>query len=102
MATDTRSTEPRTIADLIENLGGVPLERVRMRPPPGTATEKDLVGLSDAERGKLVELVDAVLVEKAVGTREALLGGILVHYFWTYLEQHKLGKALPGDGWLRL
>jgi Uma2 family endonuclease len=50
----------------------------------------------------VLELVDGVLVEKSVGTREALLGGIIVHLLWDFLEQHKLGKALPGDAWLRL
>jgi Uma2 family endonuclease len=89
------------MADLLERLGDVHPSRVRMQPPPGTATEEHLVALERAGR-KLVELVEGALVEKAVGTREALLGGILVHLLWNYLEAHKLGKALPGDAWLRL
>jgi Uma2 family endonuclease len=102
MTTETETEAPETVADLVENLGGIPLERIRMRPPPGTATEQDLIALRSKARGKLVELVDGVLVEKAVGTREALLGGIVVHLLWDFLEEQKLGKALPGDGLLRL
>src|SRR5437660_1131617 len=99
MTTRTPPSQPvETLAELMERLGDVPLSRVRMQPPPGTATEEHLVGSGK----KLLELVEGVLVEKAVGTREALLGGLLCHLFWDYLEVHKLGKALPGDAWLRL
>jgi Uma2 family endonuclease len=94
-------TTPRTLAEVIADLGDIPLGRVRAEPPPGAATEDDLLRI-DRKEGRLVELVDGVLVEKAVGTRESLLGGILVHLLWAYLEQHRLGKALPGDAWLRL
>ncbi len=98
MTTRTKSSPPETLAELMGRLGDVSLSRVRARPAPGTATEEDLV----ASRNKLLELVDGTLVEKAVGTREALLGGILVHLLWDYLEVHKLGTALPGDAWLRI
>ena len=37
MATETTIAEPETLADLIENLGGIPLSRIRMKPFPGTA-----------------------------------------------------------------
>ncbi|HEX6987684.1 MAG TPA: hypothetical protein VF170_20055, partial [Planctomycetaceae bacterium] len=39
-----------TMADVIERLGGIPAERILMRPVPGTATEEDVV------RFKLCEL----------------------------------------------
>ena len=32
-----------TLADLMERLGRVPRERIRFRPPPGTATESDVL-----------------------------------------------------------
>jgi Uma2 family endonuclease len=98
----TANAPPENLAELMERLGGVPLERVRMRPPPGTATEKDLLEARKGPRGKSVELVEGVLVDKAMGTREALLGGILLHLLWDYLETHDLGQALPADGMLRL
>jgi Uma2 family endonuclease len=103
MATRTPQHEPvETLEELMEQLGNIPLSRVRMQPPPGTATEEHLAAAGKHAGRKLVELVEGVLVEKAVGTREALLGGIVVHLMWNYLEVHKLGKALPGDAWLRL
>jgi Uma2 family endonuclease len=98
----TADPPPENLADLMERLGGVPLERVWTRPAPGTATEQDIVRLSGKPGAKLLELVEGVLVEKAVGTREALLGGIIVHLLWVYLEKNKRGKALPGDALLRL
>ncbi|MBI1899585.1 MAG: hypothetical protein HYS13_00545, partial [Planctomycetia bacterium] len=32
-----------TLADLLDRLGNVPLERIRFRPAPGTATEADVL-----------------------------------------------------------
>jgi Uma2 family endonuclease len=93
---------PPKLADLIDQLGGVPLDRIWMKPPPGSATEEDLQKAHQHPRGKLVELVDGVLVEKAMGTREGLLAGLILHYIWTYLDEHKIGRALPGDSFLRL
>ena len=37
------STEPVTVADLLEQLGNIPADRVRLRPPPGQATEADVL-----------------------------------------------------------
>ncbi len=50
----------------------------------------------------MCELVDGVLVEKVMGTLEALLAGWLLHHFWTFLNQHDLGTALGADGMMRL
>lgn len=93
---------PETLADLIDRLGGVPLERIRLKPPPGTATEEDVLAARRSPQRRLCELVDGVLVEKAMGTREALLAGLLLHYFWDHLEEKDLGQALGADGMLRL
>ena len=59
---------PLTMADLLEELGDIPPFRVRLRPPPGDATESDVLALHDKEN-RLFELVDGVLVEKASGMR---------------------------------
>jgi hypothetical protein len=66
-----------TLADLLEQLGGIAPERVRFRPPPGTATEKDMLEV-EAHEDRLCELVDGVLVEKAMGWRESLLASRVV------------------------
>lgn len=103
MTSRTAYTEvPPKLADLIDQLGGVPLDRIWAPPAPGSATEEDLLEAHRHPRGKLVELVDGVLVEKAMGTREGLLAGLILHYLWTYLKKHKIGRALPGDAFLRL
>lgn len=93
---------PETFADLLTQIGDVPLDRIRMRPPPGTATETDVIDSLPHPEGRIFELVDGVLVEKAVGARESLLAGVLLHLLWTFLEKHDLGVALGPDGLLRL
>jgi Uma2 family endonuclease len=90
-----------TLADLVERLGGVPLERIRAHPAPGTATEEDVLVRPNGEK-RLCELVDGVLVEKPMGYYEALLAGILIHLLHVHLEQHDLGIVLGADGTLRL
>jgi hypothetical protein len=67
-----------TLVDLRERLGGIPLDRIRFRPAPGTATEKDVIE-AEARDNRLYELVDGTLVEKAVGFEEARLAARLVH-----------------------
>jgi hypothetical protein len=62
----------RTLADLLERLGRVPLDRIRSDPPPGTATERDVLEIAAREK-RLCELVDGVLVEKPAGYLESLL-----------------------------
>jgi Uma2 family endonuclease len=90
------------LAELMERLGGVPLERIRMDPPPGTATEKDVLAAERQPRKRLCELIDGVLVEKAMGTPEALLATILGRLMGNYVEQEKLGLVIGADGMLRL
>ena len=69
MATITPEPETttgfRTLADVIDRIG-VPAHRILARPTPGTATVEDVVAL-EARENRLAELVDGVLVEKAMG-----------------------------------
>src|SRR5262245_946863 len=55
-----------TAADLHEHLGHIPLQRIRLYPPPGTASLADVLAVQ-AQEDRLCELVDGVLVEKTVG-----------------------------------
>src|SRR5690349_13836635 len=89
-----------TIADLLDRLG-VPPDRVRFHPAPGTATKADVLTRPDGAK-RLCELVDGVLVEKTMGAYESLLAGILIHLLHSFLEQHDLGIVLIPDGALRL
>ena len=90
------ATEPTTIADLLEGLGGIPARRVLFKPTPGTATEQDLIEIR-ARTKRPYELVDGTLVEKAVGFDESILGYELVRALGLYVKAHDLGKAV-GDG----
>ena len=55
-----------TLADLVDRFGPMPAERIRTNPPPGTATEQDVIDIEEHE-SRLCELVDGVLVEKTAG-----------------------------------
>ena len=77
------------IGELLEDLGGIPAERVRLAPWPGTATKRDLVRLHG--RGKLYELIDGTLVEKAMGAPEGQVEIKLSSRLEWFVEQHDLG-----------
>src|SRR5215472_8966577 len=89
------------LAELMEQLGGVPLERIRMRPPPGTATEKDVLAAEREPRKRLCELIDGVLVEKAMGIRESSLAAFLAHLLHVFLDEDPRGIVLGADGMIR-
>lgn len=92
------AASPQTLADLVRQIGDVPLDRVRLHPPPGTATRADVLRLADGEPKHLCELVDGVLVEKAMGHRESRLAVILAQKILNYLEEHDLGIVAGSDG----
>lgn len=101
MSTVLATRRPATLADLIADLGDVPLSRVRLDPPPGRATEADLLRLREAD-DRPYELVDGTLVEKAMGVRESLLAAWLIHRLAEYLERNNIGGVIGPDGTLRL
>jgi hypothetical protein len=72
MSTTATNTNWVTMGDLLIQLGGVSPDRVRLRPPPGTATERDLLEIHRRE-DRLYELVNGVLVEKVMGMTESRL-----------------------------
>ncbi|HZY83499.1 MAG TPA: Uma2 family endonuclease [Gemmataceae bacterium] len=90
-----------TVADLLEKLGGVPPERVRMKPLPGTATEEDLIAIQDREN-RNCELIDGVLVEKPLGYPESALAAWLSYLLQNFLVQHDLGNLAGESGSTRL
>ncbi len=90
-----------TFADLQSHLGGVPAERIRLYPTPGTATEEDALWLEDHE-DQLCELVDGILVEKVIGFYESILAVQLGYFLYQYLERNNLGIVTGADGQIRL
>ena len=109
MATATTATETdsapvsgyRTVADLLDHLGGVSPARVRFQPWPGTATVDDVIAIHDVEN-RLCELVDGVLVEKVMGFDESIYAVLLSAAIVDYLKTHDLGKVVGADGLMRI
>jgi Uma2 family endonuclease len=97
-----KPSPPENLAEMLEQLGDVPLERIRARPAPGTATEEDVLKAYSGVNRRLCELIDGVLVDKAMGTQEALLAGIILQLLWNYVQPRRLGLLLGADGMLRL
>jgi hypothetical protein len=80
----------RNFAELVDRLGGVPLDRIRLQPPPGTATVNDVVEI-DAHEDRLCELVDGVLVEKTMGLYESQIAGLLIQLIGAFVTKRSLG-----------
>jgi Uma2 family endonuclease len=95
------SIEYETFADVLEHLGGIDPRRVRVSPPPGKATEKDVLRLLDQEN-RLFELVDGILVEKVTGFLESAVAMGLGARIGNYLDTNDLGFVAGADGTLRL
>ncbi len=90
-----------TAEDLLRALGDITPARVRMQPPPGTATEADLIAIN-ARKSGICELVDGVLVEKAMGFRESLLAATLIELLRGFVMARNLGLITAPDGMMRL
>src|SRR5260370_11340746 len=90
-----------TLADLLERLGPTPPSRVRYRPRPGDATEQD-VAECKVRFGRLCELVDGVLVEKAAGVYESRLAAALIFCLESFRANRDLGIVLGADGMVRI
>ena len=90
-----------TAAELLKKLGGIPADRVLLDPPPGTATEKDVLAVERRE-GRICELVDGVLVEKTMGLEESCLAGWLMHLLYQFLDEQDLGILAGEQGPYRL
>jgi Uma2 family endonuclease len=92
---------PQTLADLVDRLGKIPLSRIRLKPPPGRATEKDLLRVLDREN-RPCELVEGTLVEKAMGLRESWLAMRLGRLLDVFAEAQGLGVITGEGGTVRL
>jgi Uma2 family endonuclease len=90
-----------TLGDVLRHLGDIPADRVRLWPWPGTATVEDALFL-DAKKIAVCELVDGILVEKAMGMPESWLAAALLYFVETYLENNNIGFVSGEGGTLRL
>src|ERR1700722_11547894 len=91
-----------TFADLLERLGHVPAERVRLVPSPGFATEADVIALEGRADKRLCELIDGTLVEKAVGYSESAPAAFLLVLLDAFVRPRNLGLVTGEQGMMRL
>jgi Uma2 family endonuclease len=101
MSTTTSPVEVETLGELLEQLGGISPHRVHLRPPPGSATEKDVLDILN-RTNRVCELVDGVLVEKVMGYPESTLACNLIKLLGNFLDKHDLGNLAGMDGTMRL
>lgn len=101
MATAIAKPPLWTLADLAEMFGPMPPHRIRFNPPPGTATEQDVLEIHLRE-DRLYELVDGVLVEKDMGFYESRLAAVLITILETFAHRHKRGIVVAPDAMMRL
>ena len=85
----------------LDALGDVPLERILFDPPPGMATEADVVRLDDQHK-RLCELIDGTLVEKTVGYIESLIASNLIFLLNLFVKPKRLGRVAAPDGMIRM
>src|SRR5262249_3538414 len=87
--------------ELFERLGEVPLFRVCIDPEPGKATEQDVLEIH-ARTDRLFELIDGILVEKAMGLPASFLAAVLIRFLANWVMPRNLAALLGADGMLRL
>lgn len=90
-----------TVAVLLKRLGGISPERVRLRPPPGMASEEDLIAI-DHHEGGILELVDGTLVEIAYGFKESMVSVVLANRLGDFVMPRQLGVITGATAPLRL
>jgi Uma2 family endonuclease len=91
-----------TFADLLERLGHVPAERIRLVPPPGFATEADVIALEGRADTRIFELIDGTIVEKAGGYSESALATFLLVLLDAFVRPRNLGVVTGEQGMMRL
>ncbi len=92
----------RTVSEFLHGLGDVPPDRVRVVPPIGRATLKDLITVNENKMEPICEWVDGTLVMKARGNYESWLTSIICGQFMEYLFERRLGILLGSSGVLRI
>jgi len=99
--TATVEVASESIVDLLARLGDIPAERLRVPPAPGTATEEDVLAALRMPQKRICELIDGVLVEKAMGYRESQLAIYIAMLLDAFVRPQNLGIISGADGMMR-
>jgi Uma2 family endonuclease len=100
---DPHAIPTRTVADLLERLGGIAPARVIAEPFPGTATEDDVIRLLENPRQKVrAELIDGILVEKPMGFLQSIVAAALITRLMNLVQAQRLGVVSVPDGPFRM
>ena len=91
----------RTLAEVLDRLGNVPLGRIRVNPPLGTAVVDDVERIQ-AQEGVICELVEGVLLEKTMGMMESFLAVYLAELINQFVRPNNLGIVLGTDGTIQI
>jgi len=89
------------LGELLEHLGNISPHRICLDPPPGTATERDLIR-KHGRPLKLYELVEGTLVEKVMGHVESIVAAELIRILGNFIKSHQLGYCTGADDLIRL
>jgi Uma2 family endonuclease len=101
LTSDFDALPPVTLVQLAERFGDIPATRICMAPPPGQATEADLVYFQEHE-DRLFELVDGTLIEKTMGNFESHIATMIHGLLFIYLRANPIGVTLIADTQLKL
>jgi Uma2 family endonuclease len=101
MATATTERTLQNVTEILEGLGGISPDRVRLKKPLGLATEADLIEVNGGNETRC-ELVDGMLVEKGMGYNESDLALVLAGYLRAFIIPRNLGLLTGEAGMMRL
>jgi Uma2 family endonuclease len=90
-----------TASIVLARFGDIPIARLCTNPPPGEATEADVIEMHD-RHDRLFELIDGTLVEKAMGWKESELAIVIARLLGNFVAANRLGKVFGPDGMFRL
>lgn len=90
-----------TLPQLVHRFGEIPAIRIGQEPPPGAATEADLV-YCNLHQDRLYELVDGILIHKSTWNLDSCVGGNICGNLFSFVHAQRAGIVLPGNALFRL
>ncbi|MGC1272400.1 MAG: Uma2 family endonuclease [Planctomycetaceae bacterium] len=90
-----------TAEELIARFGPIPLWRIRVDPPPGMATEADVIRIHDRE-DRTCELIDGILIQKDMNAFSSVIEAWIGSLIGAFVRPRRLGFVLDSSEVLRL